>query len=370
MGARDEYLKLYSSRVCSTKGTRHERGRKESEGKIEQRKWKFIHRTREEGSMNLRGIAFAVAILAVYLSAQVGFAAEKVKVAFPARSLSYFPIIVGSKMGLFQEQGLEPEFIQLRTDLSVAGLISGQVGYATPFSSVVRAAVQGVEVRAIMGLVDTAQHVLVVNPKVTSVQDLKGKKIGINEIGGAQNFEADAVLRRYGVDPASVTKVGLVGEADRLAALQAGAIDANIASAPFHVKAEQLGFKSLVILGDFLKYTHAGVGTSLKKLQTDRPQVIRFLKGSLKSLRFARAQRDETLKVMKEWLALDDDTAVKAYDIGLRTWSKDGMITESALEFDFAVLRSQGATASKLSLGNVFDGSMLKEAAAEIESNR
>lgn len=320
--------------------------------------------------MRLHRIALVVVILAVGLFAQAGFAAERIKVAFPARSLSYFPIIVGWKTGLFREQGIEPEFIQLRTDLSVAGLISGQVDYATPFSSVVRAAVQGVEVRAIMGFVDTAQHVLVVNPKVTSVQDLKGKKIGINEIGGAQNYEADAVLRRYGVDPASVTKVGLVGEADRLAALQAGAIDANIASAPFHVKAEQLGFKSLVILGDFLKYTHAGVGTSLKKLQTDRPQVIRFLKGSLKSLRFARAQRDETLKVMKEWLALDDDTAVKAFDIGLRTWSKDGMITESALEFDFAVLRSQGAAAAKLSLDNVFDGSILKEAAAEIESKR
>ena len=273
-------------------------------------------------------------------------------------------------MGFFQEQGLDPEFIQLKTDISVAGLISGQVDYATPFSSIVRAAVQGIGVRTIMGLVDTAQHVLVVNPKVTSVQELKGKKIGINEIGGAQSFEADAVLRRYGVDPASVTKVGIVGEADRLTALQAGAIDANIASAPFHVQAEQLGFKSLVILGDFLKYTHAGVGTSLKKIQTDRPQVVRFLKASLKSLRFARAQRDETLKVMEEWLALDKETAVKAFDIGLKTWSKDGMIAESALDFDFAVLRSQGVAAGKLSLDGVFDGSILKEAAAEIGSKR
>jgi len=320
--------------------------------------------------MKVRRIALVVAILAVGLFAQAGFAAEKLKVAFPARSLSYFPIIVGWKMGFFQEQGFAPEFIQLKTDISVAGLISGQVDYATPFSSIVRAAVQGIEVRTIMGLVDTAQHVLVVNPKVTSVQDLKGKKIGINEIGGAQHFEADAVLRRYGVDPASVTRVGLVGEADRLAALQAGSIDANIASAPFHVKAEQLGFKSLVILGDFLKYTHAGVGTSLKKIQTDRPQVVRFLKASLKSLRFVRAQRDETLKVMEEWLALDKETAVKAFDIGLKTWSKDGMIAESALDFDFAVLRSQGVAAGKLSLDGVFDGSILKEAAAEIGSKR
>src|SRR3990172_2756600 len=319
--------------------------------------------------MKMRGTAFVVAFLAVCIFVQPGLAAENIKVAFPARALGNFPIIVGWKMGLFREQGLESEFVQLKTDLSVAGLLSGQVDYATPFSSIVRAAVQGIEVRAIMGLVDTAQHVLVVNSKVNSVKDLKGKKIGINEIGGAQNYEADAVLRRYGVDPTSVTKVPIVGEAGRIAALQAGAIDANIASAPFHVKAEQLGFKSLVMLGDFLKYTHAGVGTSLKKLQTGRPQVIRFLKGSLKSLRFARAQRDETLKVMKEWLALDDDTAVKAYDIGLRTWSKDGMITESALEFDFAVLRNQGTPPGKLSLGNVFDGSILKEATAEIESN-
>ena len=46
-------------------------------------------------------------------------------------------------MGFFQEQGLDPEFIQLKTDISVAGLISGQVDYATPFSSIVRAAESG-----------------------------------------------------------------------------------------------------------------------------------------------------------------------------------------------------------------------------------
>lgn len=93
--------------------------------------------------MKVCRIALVVAILAVGLFAQAGFAAEKLKVAFPARSLSYFPIIVGWKMGFFQEQGLDPEFIQLKTDISVAGLISGQVDYATPFSSIVRAAESG-----------------------------------------------------------------------------------------------------------------------------------------------------------------------------------------------------------------------------------
>ncbi len=165
-------------------------------------------------------------------------------------------------------------------------------------------------------------------------------------------------------------KIAIVGESDRLVALQTGAIDANIASVPFHVRAERLGFKSLVVLGDFLKYTHAGVGTSLKKIQTSRAQVVRFLKTTLKSLQFARTRRDETLKVMKEWLALDEDTAAKAYEIGLKTWSKDGMVTESALDFDFSVLRSQGVAPGKLSLGGVFDASLLKEAAAEIESKR
>ncbi len=126
--------------------------------------------------MKLRWLSLVAVILAVALLPQVGFTEERIKIAYPTPSLSYFPIIVGWKAGFFQEQGLESEFIQLKTDLSIAGLIAGQVDYATPFSSIVRAAVQGVQVRAIMGLVDTAQHVLVVNPKVKSVKIPKGAR--------------------------------------------------------------------------------------------------------------------------------------------------------------------------------------------------
>ena len=69
-------------------------------------------------------------------------------------------------------------------------------------------------------------------------------------------------------------------------------------------------------------------------------------------------------------VGVDNDTAVKAFDIGVRTWSKDGVITDSGMEFDFAVLRSQGVAGSQLSLEKVFDGSILKEATAEIDSKR
>jgi len=56
--------------------------------------------------MKVCRIALVVAILAVGLFAQAGFAAEKLKVAFPARSLSYFPILLDGRWGFSKSRAL------------------------------------------------------------------------------------------------------------------------------------------------------------------------------------------------------------------------------------------------------------------------
>src|SRR5207302_10785399 len=93
---------------------------------------------------------------------------KHVIVAYPSPSLSYFPLFVGWKEGLFAAEGLDLEFTQLQSNLMISAILDGEVDYGTSFSSIVRAAATGADVRAILATVDRPQHSFVLGPSVTS----------------------------------------------------------------------------------------------------------------------------------------------------------------------------------------------------------
>jgi NitT/TauT family transport system substrate-binding protein len=205
-------------------------------------------------------------------------------VAYPSPSLSYFPIWVGWKEGLFAAEGLDLEFTGLQSNLMISAILAGEVDYGTSFSSIVRAAATGADVRAILATVDRPQHSFIVGPGITSPDQLKGKRIGVNGLGGAQEYEAYEVLARYGLGRADATISGIGSDSARLQALQAGAIDAAVIGMPFDLLAEDQGMRVLVRLGDIIELTHAGVGTSTAKLRDAPDEVRRFLRASLRGV--------------------------------------------------------------------------------------
>src|SRR4051812_16485791 len=179
-----------------------------------------------------------------------------VTVAIVSASTAQLPYYVGLKGGFFEQEGVRLTLTLMPTPLGIASAIEGAVGYTTSGGSVIRAAASGRPIRLIAGGKNAPDWNLVVQPAISRVADLRGKRVGVLDPTGASTLVTFEVLDRYGVGKADVESINLHNTEGILAGLLAGAVDGGLISPPFTVYARREGLKELV--------RSAGVGGGLQ----------------------------------------------------------------------------------------------------------
>ncbi|MGE5061842.1 MAG: hypothetical protein ACM3N3_21555, partial [Betaproteobacteria bacterium] len=78
--------------------------------------------------------AFAIlAALLFWLSRNDGFAANQAIISYSSRSYAFLPAQVAVAQNFFRDENLEPLLIQMRSQVTVPALISGEVQYTLSF---------------------------------------------------------------------------------------------------------------------------------------------------------------------------------------------------------------------------------------------
>src|SRR5687768_6924587 len=155
-----------------------------------------------------------------------------VRIAYVSRSILDMPYIIARDRGLFREEGLEPELIFMKAIQTVQAMLAGGVDFGTATGTAVSAAVNGADVRVILALTDRPSFDLVAIPSITSVQQLRGKKLGISAVGSLTEILARQILIAHKVPPEQVTFLPLGTSDITYVALKAGAIDATMVQIP------------------------------------------------------------------------------------------------------------------------------------------
>ena len=97
----------------------------------------------------IQALSIAPIVLLALFSFQVE--AKNIVIATSSVVLTNAPIWVGIERKFFEESGLTVQYIVMRSDLAVKGLITGDVDYMQSASSVLRAAVTGAPLVTIFG---------------------------------------------------------------------------------------------------------------------------------------------------------------------------------------------------------------------------
>jgi ABC-type nitrate/sulfonate/bicarbonate transport system substrate-binding protein len=84
---------------------------------------------------------------------------------------------------------------------SIAALSNSDIDYTMLTGTVIRAAIRGLPVRLVAGLLSSSPHVLLGRPEIKSVKELGGKRVGLAGFGDATHVLAIMILARNGVDP-------------------------------------------------------------------------------------------------------------------------------------------------------------------------
>ena len=176
-----------------------------------------------------------------------------VRIAHGAFSEKIAIMWVGAEQGIFRKHGVHVEVINIRSGpQTMAALASGdiQVAYTIP-GSVVSAATGGFDVAFFAGLVNKADGDFIASPNIRGAADLKGKRIGVQSIGGGVWSMAMLAIEHLGLEPnRDKMTVLIIGDSPVLAqSLESGGIEATYLNYTHSRSLKDKGFPVLLDLG-------------------------------------------------------------------------------------------------------------------------
>ena len=267
-----------------------------------------------------------VCLLFLVLNISFGEAAElpEVRIAYAAFNEKLLALWIGREQGFFRKNGVNVDLISIRTSgQAVAALVSGdiQMVFTIP-GTVLNAFVGGVDVAFFSGLVNRADGDFVVAPGIRRAEDLKGKKLGVQSIGGGVWSFSMLALEHLGLEPTrdkiAILVVG--GDQSVLAqALAVGGIDAAFLPYTWSAVLKKKGFPVLLDIGK-APIPYQGLAlVARRSYMRQNPQVLdSVLRAVLESVAFIQnpTNREAALRSLAKNLRLTSTKeAESGYDV-------------------------------------------------------
>jgi len=139
------------------------------------------------------------------VSAEVSGKLTPVRMGLAARSTTSMPFFVAKERGFFREEGLDVELIVMQAIQTIQATLGNSTQFASATGSAVSSAVQGADMRVIFAVTDRPSFDLIAQPNITSVQQLRGKKIGTGGVGSLAEILARRILTANNVRPEEVS---------------------------------------------------------------------------------------------------------------------------------------------------------------------
>ena len=102
------------------------------------------------------------------------------------------------------------------------------------------------------------------------------------------------------------------------------------------------------------------------RLLKENPQILsRTIRALLKANRFIEANRQETIRIMMQYVAQPLEVAARSYDVELKALARDGTMTDAEIEGQMERLSDK-----KRPLDEIRDFSFARQAMKELETGK
>jgi NitT/TauT family transport system substrate-binding protein len=292
--------------------------------------------------------------------------AQTLKVPYVSISGFQAPLYLGERAGLFKKNQLEAQLIYMPGgSLIVQTLLSGDVGIASLAPpSAVAAWVKGAELALVAGGIERALNVLMVNSKIKTPDDLKGKRVAISRFGSLSDISLRDALAFYKLkanQDVSVAQIGGLGE--RMVALTSGVVDGAILNVDQVFQAEKLGFHILIDLRKLpLTFSTQGIVVSKDFLRAQRSAVKRFLKVYIEGIKIFKTEKEFSMQTLGRYIKTSDrDILSKTYDVYREAWESVPLVRREGIQQALDSIPEAPAKSAKLNLDSLIDNSLIQE---------
>jgi len=310
-------------------------------------------------------IILALTLLVDVLLPRAGFGQDRVRIGVPLFPTVSYPVFIAHERGFFEKNGLKAEIIRINSEpTTYQALISGDIDATSGApTGLVQSNLQGIPVVSLGSWDNLVSYTMVTKDKINDLAQLRGKKIGINRLGGKSSLILRVMLEDAGLNTTKdVTLLQLGGSQERLAALIRGGIDAAPVDFAFEPKMKHMGFH--LVAGKKTPFMNGPITVTVASLKANRDKWVRFVKAYLEATQYMMTNKEGSVEVLKRIIPPDDkETLEHAYEEMRTRATVDLMPPEAAVENLVKMMTYIDKRAATLDRNKLADYSILKELA-------
>jgi NitT/TauT family transport system substrate-binding protein len=231
----------------------------------------------------------------------------------------HIPPYVAKEMGFFGENNIEAEFVTFEGGTqTLRGSVSGGLDITgTSADPAIIAAARGAGTKVVGSYSHKLSQSMLVQGDIKSCKDLKGRKIGIQEVGAFNEVMSRAVLASCGLTQKDVQYIP-VSTKGRVPGLLSGQIDTAI----LHVdqalvaKKKKADLNILVNLWETLpKWVYAAYIAPEKEIGSNRQLYVDIMAALIKANRFIYNNKAKVIEIATKYTQQDSDVVSQTYDL-------------------------------------------------------
>ncbi|WP_342431236.1 ABC transporter substrate-binding protein [Neobacillus sp. FSL H8-0543] len=240
----------------------------------------------------------------------------------------------GAEKGFFEDEGIDVEFVVTKDE--VASLTSGDVDFADANTTrIVVGGGKGAPIKIVGSMFRTkGPFYLIAKSDIKSVEDLKGKNVGVGIAGSGMDVYTRTILAKHGLTEDDVHLINNGTYQQAYATLETGQVDATLIHEPFVTLGETTGVAHLLAQGwKYLPEFHTGVLASNDKFIKEKPETLKkVLKAYLRSQEYAKANQDEYIDYVVKHVDIEPEVLKSALDREEILWENDLNIDVDRIE--------------------------------------
>ena len=319
--------------------------------------------------MSRWAMALSLGFLLLLGAAGRVFSAGKIAISFAGINPRQMPLWIAQEQGFFGKYGVDADVVFIRTGpIQVAAVSSGatQLAYAGA-ASILGAASSGTDLKMIASFTNRLTYTMIARPELKKPDDLRGKRFGVQAIGGSVWMGAVLGLEYLGLDPRrDHINILNVGDQTVLAqAIESGAIDVTVLDGVFSRRLKQKGYSVIAELSETkIPYvSNVIVGTSLL-FQTQPELAENILKALIESLAFILSPPNKAQVVnaiMKRLKISDSPVAEQGYRDLVQITDQKPYVSLEGLRNIQRLVKTQNPTVGNVRVEELIDNRPLKK---------
>jgi NitT/TauT family transport system substrate-binding protein len=314
-----------------------------------------------------RGLGLIFLIVAF---AAPGFSQEarsKIRISYPNVSVCCLALFAAQQWKIFEQNGLDVEIIQMRSQAANSALASGDIHYVAGVGpNSVAATLRGLPSKAVWFASESLIYSVLARPEFKSLKELRGKRIGLTGLGGTSDVALRIALEAVGENPKNFVIVAL-GAPQLMSGLENGSIEAAELNSPLNYYAKKKGFRELLDIGSYVQMPLGGLTASNASIQNRTDELRRVLRSLQIAKRSLLQAKEKAIDLIMRTIRVDREVADEMFADNQRSAAGNGVPTRAGMEQIVKSLQMLGQfTGKKIAFEEIADARIAREVAKEL----